>query len=184
LRTIKRYANRKLYDPQTKRYVSLAQVGALIAAGERLRVICHVSGGDVTDVTLSQLVVAELQRCQAARQAGNASGPPSADHLSWIPAAGSGMLVEAEIAGRLERALAGDWMPASLAQELRRRLDDVSHSSQANPQPALLLLASLLLPTRTEYLQLIEEVDELVAKIDGLMKGSLNAPDCRCQDLL
>ena len=39
MRTIKRYANRKLYDTTDSRYVTLQQIGALVAAGEEVTVI-------------------------------------------------------------------------------------------------------------------------------------------------
>ena len=35
---IKRYANRKLYDTRTKRYLTLDEVAVLVRAGEEVRV--------------------------------------------------------------------------------------------------------------------------------------------------
>jgi polyhydroxyalkanoate synthesis repressor PhaR len=54
---IKRYANRKLYNTQTSRYITLKGIAELIEAGEPVRVIDNESGEDITSVTLSQILV-------------------------------------------------------------------------------------------------------------------------------
>ncbi len=54
---IKRYANRKLYNTATSRYITLKGIADLIEAGEQIRVIDNASGEDITSVTLSQILV-------------------------------------------------------------------------------------------------------------------------------
>ena len=54
---IKRYANRKLYNTATSRYITLKGIAELIEAGEAVRVIDNESGEDITSVTLSQILV-------------------------------------------------------------------------------------------------------------------------------
>jgi len=54
---IKRYANRKLYNTDTSRYITLKGVAELIESGEDLRVIDNENGEDITSVTLSQILV-------------------------------------------------------------------------------------------------------------------------------
>lgn len=54
MRTIKRYANRKLYDTAEKRYLTLAHLGELVGDGERIRVVDNDSGEDITNVILSK----------------------------------------------------------------------------------------------------------------------------------
>ncbi len=54
---IKRYANRKLYNTQTSRYITLQGISELIEAGEDIRVIDNESGDDITSVALSQILV-------------------------------------------------------------------------------------------------------------------------------
>jgi polyhydroxyalkanoate synthesis repressor PhaR len=54
---IKRYANRKLYNTATSRYITLKGIAELIEAGEQVRVIDNESGEDITSVTLSQILV-------------------------------------------------------------------------------------------------------------------------------
>lgn len=54
---IKRYANRKLYNTQTSRYITLKGIAELLDAGEEVRVIDKETGEDITSVALSQILV-------------------------------------------------------------------------------------------------------------------------------
>ncbi len=54
---IKRYANRKLYNTQTSRYITLKGISDLIEAGEGVCVIDNETGEDITNVSLSQILV-------------------------------------------------------------------------------------------------------------------------------
>jgi polyhydroxyalkanoate synthesis repressor PhaR len=54
---IKRYANRKLYNTQTIRYITLKGIKELIDEGEEVRVIDNETGEDITNVALSQILV-------------------------------------------------------------------------------------------------------------------------------
>src|SRR4030042_1031729 len=54
---IKRYANRKLYNTETSRYITLKGIAELLEADAEVRVIDNESGEDITSVTLSQILV-------------------------------------------------------------------------------------------------------------------------------
>ena len=54
---IKRYANRKLYNTETSRYITLQGIAELIEQGTDVRVIDNETGEDITSVTLSQILV-------------------------------------------------------------------------------------------------------------------------------
>ena len=54
---IKRYANRKLYNTETSRYITLKGIAALIEAGGEVTVIDNETGEDITSVALSQILV-------------------------------------------------------------------------------------------------------------------------------
>src|ERR671923_1584192 len=56
-RVIKRYANRKLYDVQASRYVSLEDLLELVRSGEIISVVDAASGEDLTSVTLAQVIL-------------------------------------------------------------------------------------------------------------------------------
>ncbi len=54
---IKRYANRKLYNTQASRYITLKGISELIEGGEEIRVVDNQTGEDITKVALSQILV-------------------------------------------------------------------------------------------------------------------------------
>ncbi len=54
--TIKRYPNRKLYNTETKKYITLDGISDLIREGEEVQVLDHASGEDLTALTLSQIL--------------------------------------------------------------------------------------------------------------------------------
>ncbi|MEZ4332846.1 MAG: polyhydroxyalkanoate synthesis regulator DNA-binding domain-containing protein [Myxococcota bacterium] len=54
---IKRYANRKLYNTETSRYITLKGVGELLDRGEEVRVVDNETGEDITQIALSQILV-------------------------------------------------------------------------------------------------------------------------------
>jgi polyhydroxyalkanoate synthesis repressor PhaR len=54
---IKRYANRKLYNTQTSRYITLKGIAELVEADEDVTVIDNETGEDITSVALSQILV-------------------------------------------------------------------------------------------------------------------------------
>src|SRR5512146_3522363 len=59
---IKRYANRKLYDTETKRYVTLEDLAEFVRRGEDVRVVDHAAGEDLTSQTLLQVVFEEQKK--------------------------------------------------------------------------------------------------------------------------
>jgi len=54
---IKRYANRKLYNTDTSRYITLKGIAELIENGEEVRVVDNETGEDITSIALSQILV-------------------------------------------------------------------------------------------------------------------------------
>jgi polyhydroxyalkanoate synthesis repressor PhaR len=61
-RIIKRYANRKLYDTQHSRYVTLDQISEMIRAGDEVKIIDNKSKEDLTSVTLAQIIFEEEKK--------------------------------------------------------------------------------------------------------------------------
>ena len=54
---IKKYGNRRLYDTGDSRYVTLEELAAKIRSGYELRVVDAQSGDDLTQATLTQIVL-------------------------------------------------------------------------------------------------------------------------------
>lgn len=95
-RTIKKYANRRLYDTTASRHVTLDGLRQLVAAGEDIRVIDDTSGNDITRCVLLQ-VITEMEQgghpllpAALLRQLIRCHGQPGQD----------------ELAGHLERSIA------------------------------------------------------------------------------
>ena len=56
-RPIRRYGNRKLYDPGARRYVTLDDVARIVAGGEEVQVLDQKTGEDLTTLTLAQVLL-------------------------------------------------------------------------------------------------------------------------------
>jgi polyhydroxyalkanoate synthesis repressor PhaR len=61
-RVIKRYANRKLYDTQRSRYVTLDQIAEMIRGGEDVKIVDNNSKEDLTTITLAQIIFEEEKK--------------------------------------------------------------------------------------------------------------------------
>jgi len=59
---IKRYANRKLYDTERSRYVTLEEIGEMVKVGEDLTIVDNRTGEDLTNVTLTQIIYEDQKR--------------------------------------------------------------------------------------------------------------------------
>ncbi|MCC6999197.1 MAG: hypothetical protein IT370_31590 [Deltaproteobacteria bacterium] len=55
--TIKKYSNRRLYDTEASRYITLEELADRIQAGSDVRVIDAASGDDLTQATLTQIII-------------------------------------------------------------------------------------------------------------------------------
>jgi len=53
---IKRYSNRKLYDTERSKYVTLEEIQEMIKAGEEVTIIDNKSKADLTSATLAQII--------------------------------------------------------------------------------------------------------------------------------
>jgi polyhydroxyalkanoate synthesis repressor PhaR len=56
MRIIKRYSNRKLYDTDSKKYITLEGLAELIKEGQEIQVVHNDTDEDLTSLTLSQIV--------------------------------------------------------------------------------------------------------------------------------
>ena len=59
---IKKYANRKLYDTRTSRYITIEGIAQLVREGHEIKVVDRDDGRDLTQVTLSQVALEEEKR--------------------------------------------------------------------------------------------------------------------------
>ncbi|HLL22046.1 MAG TPA: polyhydroxyalkanoate synthesis regulator DNA-binding domain-containing protein [Kofleriaceae bacterium] len=61
-RIIKRYANRKLYDTEHSRYVTLDQISEMIRKGDDVKIVDNKTKEDLTTVTLAQIIFEEEKK--------------------------------------------------------------------------------------------------------------------------
>ena len=61
-RTVKRYSNRKLYDTDRSRYVTLDEIASMIKDGEDVQIVDNKTKDDLTSVTLAQILFAEEKK--------------------------------------------------------------------------------------------------------------------------
>ena len=55
--TIKKYANRRLYDTESSSYITLDRLAAMIREGRDFEVVDAKTGADLTQVTLTQIIM-------------------------------------------------------------------------------------------------------------------------------
>ena len=60
--TIKKYANRRLYDTESSTYITLDRLAAMIREGRDFEVVDAKSGEDITRQVLTQIIVDEESR--------------------------------------------------------------------------------------------------------------------------
>jgi polyhydroxyalkanoate synthesis repressor PhaR len=63
---IKRYSNRKLYDTEESRYVTLDEIEEMIRDGKEIAVVDAATGEDLTSVTLAQIILENERSHRAA----------------------------------------------------------------------------------------------------------------------
>ena len=61
-KVIKRYTNRKLYDTEESRYVTLDEIAQMIKGGAEVKIIDNRSKEDLTSVTLAQIIFEEEKK--------------------------------------------------------------------------------------------------------------------------
>ena len=61
---IKRYSTRKLYDTSQSRYITLTELGEIVRGGANVIVIDNDTKADLTDMTLTQVLIAQQKQKQ------------------------------------------------------------------------------------------------------------------------
>jgi polyhydroxyalkanoate synthesis repressor PhaR len=164
-RVIKRYANRKLYDTRSSRYVTLPQIAELVRAGEDVQIIDNRTKENLTGVTLAQIIYESEKSAEESTRQGaktlrdmiQARGEKILSSLREGPV-GRFLPMAADISTDLQqlrdtprRVVA----PAVEAlEELHRRADEKMRT----------LIGSVLVPLR----ELSHEVARLQARIEEL----------------
>lgn len=170
---IKRYPNRKLYDTEAKRYITLQEIARLIREGEDVQVVDYESGEDLTNLTLTQVILEQEKR--------SASGLIPRFLLTSLIRAGEERLSQV----RKSLRSAGE-SAAAETDSLREQADAaVEQGQQMVDQVQALLrideriadvLHLLNLPSARDLKQMQAQLDELAAKLED-RAGELPSPE-------
>jgi polyhydroxyalkanoate synthesis repressor PhaR len=107
--TIKRYPNRKFYDTEEKRYITLEDISERIRGGREIQVIDQRSGEEITSVVLSQIILEQEKK---------RSGFVPRSVLTGLVQAGGFTM------GRMRRALANPLdVLKQIDEEIAQRID-------------------------------------------------------------
>lgn len=174
---IKRYRNRKLYNTQSKRYVTLDEIEGLIKQQEEVKVIENDSSNDITAATLSQIIFEHEK---------NQTGLLPINLLTSLVQSGG---------KRMEEIRRNIFNSLTLAHhfdaEIERRVDLLISRGELSQEGGIQLLSKLLsvsytpddmrenieeriiaflrerqLPSRTDFQSLIDRVESLAKKVD------------------
>jgi polyhydroxyalkanoate synthesis repressor PhaR len=141
---IKKYANRKLYDTRTSKYITLEGVAQLVREGHEITVVDRDNGQDLTQVTLSQIVLEEEKR-----------GP-----ARLVDAGGE--LLHDRGQALLEYVRKTLNVPADIRHEVGRRREDLDRMADDAFEQTLRRLG---IPTRRDIDRINERIDRLAAEI-------------------
>jgi polyhydroxyalkanoate synthesis repressor PhaR len=177
---IKRYPNRKLYDTDAKKYITLDGIADLIRQGQDVRVIDHTTEEDLTAVTLTQIIFEQEKK---------SSGFLPTSVLTGLVQAGGETLnslrrsltspldllnhVDQEIDRRLQKLQErGDLAKEEVAHLREKLLSDPARIAEEKLNATAGELEKLVrargIPSREEVQTLMAQLDDLAGKIDVL----------------
>lgn len=182
MRMIKRYPNRKLYDTEAKKYVTLNGIAELIRAGHDVQVVDHTTGEDLTAVTLTQIIF-EQEKQQAGflpRSVLTGLVQAGGDRLSTLRRALASPLdlfhqVDEEIDQRIRALVRRGELEESEGLRLRDKLLALGRHRRESAPPELSeeevarVLNEHGVPSREEFQELESELELLVKKLDSVL---------------
>ena len=174
---IKRYANRKLYNTETSRYITLKGIAELIEQGAEVRVVDNETGEDITSVALSQILV-DNERAQRAVPRGLLSDliQRSGDALYGALKRGVGDAQEnlGELQRNVRQAIRHrEEEAARWRDNARAEWDEMVHGAVER------VFRALDLPRRSDIEALNENLERVAAaleKLDGEREASATPP--------
>jgi polyhydroxyalkanoate synthesis repressor PhaR len=179
-RIIKRYSNRKLYDTEDKRYITLEQIQQLVKDGQDIKVVENQTGEDLTTVTLSQILLEQEKRKEGklpksffmdlvSRSSSTVVDFMRKNVLQYFD---SSMLSEETLSNNVDQLVKSGEIPQDEAKQLK---DEIKTRTQTFKQRLDELverrvqdvMAKLNIPTKAEIERLNQRLDELSKKLDA-----------------
>lgn len=176
---IKRYPNRKLYDTEAKRYVTLDGVAGLIREGKEVTIIDHKTNEDLTALTLTQIIFEQEKKQSGFLPKSVLTGlvRTGGDTLNTLRRGLSAPLdlvkqVDSEIDRRLQVLISKGELAKEEGTRIRDKLLSFSQRSDENVDDEELshLLDQHDIPTREELDHLNQQIQTLTRQLDGLFE--------------
>ncbi|MCA9922571.1 MAG: hypothetical protein KC421_09370 [Anaerolineales bacterium] len=177
---IKRYPNRKLYDTEAKRYITLDGIADLIRKGQDVQVIDHTTDEDLTAVTLTQIIFEQEKKKGGFLPTSVLTGLVQAggDTINTLRRSLTSPLdllhhIDEEIDKRIQTLTQRGELAQEEAYKLRDKLlSPIAKETFTLPGQQHLdrLLSSRGLPSREELEKIHNQIDTLAAEIDSLLK--------------
>ena len=186
---IKRYPNRKLYDTEAKKYITLNGIAELIRNGADVQVIDHTSEEDLTAVTLTQIIFEQEKKKSgflptAVLTGLVQSGGQTLNSLRRSLISPLDLLnhVDIEIDKRLGGLVARGELAKEEASKLRAKLlsDPVRTTEEINEatlEDIEQAVRARGIPTKDEVDALIDQLDDLTQKIGSLSEETKHKQD-------
>ncbi len=133
---IKRYANRKLYDTESKRYITLDGIAEMIRQQQDVKVVDHETGEDITALTQAQIIFEQERKLR--------SGIPRTVFTNIIQT-GSDTISQVWHA-----LIPPDELKKAVDLEIERRVQKLIRSGQMGDDDGIRLLDLLLAPSQPE----------------------------------
>jgi len=186
---IKRYPNRKLYNTDSKQYITLDGIADLIRDDIEIQVIDHASGEDLTALTLTQIILEHEKRQTGLLSHSlltgliRASGERlSAFQRNIIYTLSYWHQIDEEIRHRVKALiqqgdlseLEGINLIDKLIQQGARIRDTGKSEGQINSDSLENIFRQRGLPTQEDLKKLYDQLDELSSKVDQI--NELSAP--------
>ena len=161
---IKRYANRKLYNTETSRYITLKGISELVREGRDIRVIDNESGDEITPIVLSQILVDDQ------KQGRDSDDPVSGRVLSELIQRGGdaiyGLMRRSmgDVRGGIDEARENlqKWIATAPRPEI-----DTTEITRAVHQAVERVLKVMDLPTRAELEALNKNLERLSSALES-----------------
>lgn len=176
---IKRYPNRKLYNTEAKKYVTLDGIAELIRKGEEIQITDHQTGEDLTAVTLTQIIFEQEKKeggflPRAVLTGLIQSGGHTLTELKRTLASQSGLFqqVNSEIERRIQTLISDGDLEREEGEQLQAKLISLDQPARQTEFPTDDEIEHILtrrgVPSQADLQSLNEKLDELVAKLDDM----------------
>lgn len=176
---IKRYPNRKLYNTEAKKYVTLDGIAELIRDGQEVQITDHQTGEDLTAVTLTQIIFEQEKKeggflPRTVLTGLIQSGGHTLTELKRTIASQSGLFqqVNWEIERRIQTLVSSGDLGREEGEQLQAKLISVDQPTRETPLPTDDEIEEVLIrrgvPSQEDLQHLNAKLDELVAKLEAM----------------